>query len=269
MRNVLLVIVCLILSFCFMSCETEEPVYPRTKVLLPQVSKEYKECIIRYKNSYYDNRDLIHMRMRIVNVYGGGIKSYLSEKPLYKAPVEANLNKSFVEAGIQFHVVTEENEYTGESISDFALNASKYEKYGVITLLIYHTEHRVFNGIAIGAPGNVIAVHASKVGAETLVHEMGHALGLLHTFEADSSDGYNSRTGDAICDTPSYDVMRLRVNFECKHVGEPMFSEEELSVIIPNYQSYTGKCRDSFTPVQILAMRWYITNAPILTSTVY
>jgi hypothetical protein len=211
----------------------------------------------------------VNIRIRIINIHDAGISSLVSTKASYTKTVEDSLNANFYEAGFKFYVASEEHKYTGETISSFALNGNKYNKLGVITILVYHTEQRLYNGIAMGAPSTLIGVHASRMGSKTLPHEMGHALGLFHTFEPDSSDGSGATLGDGICDTPAYNLMDLSINDDCEHDGGTMYTEEELEIIIPNYLSYTGECRENLTPVQILVTRWYITNAPILTACVY
>ena len=125
-----------------------------------------------------------------------------------------------------------------------------------------------WNGVASGIPGTVLGVINTKISTSTLPHEMGHLLGLKHVFEKDDTDGYNSMTGDNICDTGSFNLMDNRT-IDCGYVGKARYTEEDLKVLIPNYLNYNAEfidCRDTFTHVQNLAIRWNIENFPQLYS---
>jgi hypothetical protein len=55
-------------------------------------------------------------------------------------------------------------------------------------------------------------------------------------------------------------------------VGAAKYSEKDLEIIIPNYLNYNSEsvdCRDRFTPVQTLSIRWHIENFPTLSSALY
>jgi hypothetical protein len=95
----------------------------------------------------------------------------------------------------------------------------------------------------VGTTGNI---KLGNIGATT-AHEMGHALGLYHTFYNTFSCGGSESSctnGDYIPDTPS-----TTTNFSCT------FSECE-GALTQNYMDYTSQdCRTAFTQNQIERMR--------------
>ena len=80
-----------------------------------------------------------------------------------------------------------------------------------------------------------------------LTHEVGHYLGLFHTFQ-DGCDGEScSSSGDRICDTPS----QASPNFECS-------SADTCGTVdaVENFMNYSWQvCMREFTPDQIRRMR--------------
>jgi hypothetical protein len=80
-----------------------------------------------------------------------------------------------------------------------------------------------------------------------LTHEVGHYLGLFHTFY-DGCDGSDcSQSGDRICDTPS----QLMPSFEC-FSGNSCDGPDAFS----NFMNYSWQvCMSEFTPEQIRRMR--------------
>lgn len=102
-----------------------------------------------------------------------------------------------------------------------------------------------YGGIALGGiPGTFFLVATGRIGsANTIGHEMGHSLGLLHTFETafgfENINGSNAATtGDRITDTPADPYC---------YSGLPCYSTGTNGCV------YTGTCPDpggatNFTP---------------------
>ncbi len=115
-------------------------------------------------------------------------------------------------------------------------------------------------GIALGGiPGTFFLVSKNNIGSgSTISHEMGHCLGLLHTFENgngfENIDGSNATTaGDRLMDTPADPYG---------YNGSPCFA------FGPNQCTYTGSCTDpngasNFTPPysNLMAYWWNGKNA--------
>lgn len=84
----------------------------------------------------------------------------------------------------------------------------------------------------------------------TLPHEVGHYLGLYHTW------GYDSTHNDGIDDTPQH----LSSNVFCDEFSD-IYPDDELSDPIHNIMNYTDDgCRNHFTMGQALMMRSVIRN---------
>ncbi len=124
-----------------------------------------------------------------------------------------------------------------------------------------------------GIPGKTIIVHREGLtyGGTTLAHELGHCLGLYHTFETafclENPNGSNSTTcGDLIDDTPA-DIdwyaqnidANTKVNSSCNYIGGNGYSPSTNNVM-----SYYENCRTLFTPKQGDKMRLTIANSSIL-----
>jgi len=110
-----------------------------------------------------------------------------------------------------------------------------------------------------------VLIRADRIGYDlsnrTLTHEIGHYLGLYHTFEGGCSSDCASG-GDKVCDTPPVATM----NFGCDlsvnscHVEVP----DQLDMI-ENYMDYTD-CTHMFTNGQKNKMLYYL---PMYRSTLY
>ncbi len=110
-----------------------------------------------------------------------------------------------------------------------------------------------------------IAIKHSSFGtSKTMIHEGGHYLGLLHTFEGDGNNDCApttdcANTGDRVCDTDPHDVEASCFNPNQTNVctGQTYGSE------IFNFMSYSGRCVDIFSAGQSNRM-----NSAIETSSV-
>jgi hypothetical protein len=94
-----------------------------------------------------------------------------------------------------------------------------------------------------------------------VTHEMGHELGLYHTFEGDDAnfDGIPDRCppnadctvdGDGVCDTWPHERSRS----DCPYVTYGNCSPD--NSVVKNYMDYSAEdCQDRFTPGQVAKMR--------------
>lgn len=113
--------------------------------------------------------------------------------------------------------------------------------------------------------------------SEVVVHEVGHCLGLSHTFtgtftffgECLETGGLCPNgepdcycCGDYVCDTP-VSPQNITVSTDCSQSVSPAGLPLE---VFRNYMSYAdpGPCRDRFTPGQVKRMWAYLALAPVL-----
>lgn len=96
--------------------------------------------------------------------------------------------------------------------------------------------------------GIVIRADVIGYGYRTLTHEVGHYLGLMHTFESGcpSSGADCNKTGDRVCDTPPESTE----HFNCDYTQNSCTTETpDQFDMIENHMSYTS-CRVMFTAGQ-------------------
>lgn len=114
--------------------------------------------------------------------------------------------------------------------------------------------------------GTIIAANSVKAGNEVLAHELGHGLGLYHTFQGDDNgcpaNDNCSTQGDRVCDTPPHQTA------DC--VLSPCASGD-LTNSIWNIMSYCSLSRVLFTEGQKTRSRnaaFTTTRLALLSSTV-
>ena len=253
-----------------LSCSSKkDPIMETLTYKAPVVDSLYLACGIvqKYKNKISEKNLGVYVGIKIV--YQDGILGPISSDQA-NSTIISNLNTSFNKTGISFILLGSELSYFQSNIGNFVKEFPKYELKEYVTIVVYPSNDEVgINGIAAGVPSTVVGIVADRIGKPTLPHEMGHALGLKHIFEPDYTDGKNIHTGDGICDTPSYNIMN-QSSLNCTYIGAPYYTEEDLKIIIPNYENYSYEkedCRKEFTPGQILVMKWHLQNFPALFNT--
>ena len=105
---------------------------------------------------------------------------------------------------------------------------------------------------------------ATPGGTGVLAHEMGHYLGLYHTFEGGCTNDDCLADGDRVCDTPP-DQSTLWVSCDavvntCNTDAQSGFSSDQPDMIL-NFMDYTDfDCFNDFTAGQSDRMHWHIDN---------
>lgn len=245
------------------TCSTKRPI--TLEVSKQPINSLAADCgaNIRYKNNLTDGNYILPFALNVV-VFKDLMDLNLST---YDVEILDNLNTAFKKEGFIFKVEKSTSVRGYRSLNNFLEEYQEFEEVGYITVLVYTNETEAeFNGIASGIPGTTIGVNLSRLSTSTLPHEMGHALGLRHIFAPDETDGLNNIYGDQVCDTPQHNIMHNQTH-NCKYHGPVKFTEEQLQVIIPNYLNYNHDnvdCRDRFTAVQSIRMRWMVANYPTL-----
>ena len=263
----------IIISFLFISISalicTKPQIREREVADLPPIdSVSYAQCFIKYKSSLYDENSWLVFKLNVVYIKPLSLSSVIESTRTQDSVIVDNLNKAFFKQAISFELRHSSTSYKGYSINDFVNHYKDFEKNNYITILIYPSEEARYSGIAAGIPHTIFGIIDNKIATSTLPHEFGHIIGLNHLFDKDDTDGKNVHSGDKICDTPAFNLMDNKT-IDCGYAGLSKYSEEDLEIIIPNYLNYNSEpidCRDQFTPIQGLSMRWHIENYPALYS---
>lgn len=102
-------------------------------------------------------------------------------------------------------------------------------------------------------------IGTSSADGRTLTHEMGHALGLRHTFQDGCQAGNCDNTGDRCCDTPQASQATYACNWNQNTCGLSANSDYATDVEdqIENYMSYDA-CQDMFSLDQKDRMRYFL-----------
>jgi hypothetical protein len=166
--------------------------------------------------------------------------------------------------GIQFQlcgpmqVVVDYDLFSG---NNFGLAALDYYEPGYLNLFFVFELSPGLGGVAFGPMAFV-----SRFGPRnTLAHEIGHCLGLIHTHdyltEPELVDGSNCTTGgDMLCDTPADPNLSLPglMELPCSYVGTVTDANGDLyQPLLNNVMSYSRCLVDSFTPQQGALMRFH------------
>ncbi len=132
-------------------------------------------------------------------------------------------------------------------------------------------------GSAVLIAGSYFDTSPSIIDTPFLSHEIGHILGLWHTFHGtypgesnsttcpelpDNSNGNGDNCGDYISDTPADPNMKFEVDPNTCQWNFPFGGYMPST---SNYMAYTPpNCMDNFTPIQAQTMKFALENLPHL-----
>jgi Pregnancy-associated plasma protein-A len=183
-------------------------------------------------------------------------------------PIIEHLNTQFKAANIQFYLDAPiENVYSSVSVDMLYGNRKletdffeKHYKTEAINIYIVKNAQDVlgFTHYPDTEIQRIFVADKDLMGA-SLIHEMGHFMGLLHTFEGVSSANHSGcdYEGDKICDTPKDDTKISFIENECQIYGTYKDEKgEDLQPDLNNYMSYYGTCRTTFSTQQLKRMNF-------------
>lgn len=241
----------------------------------PDSSKRFNvsDCGVEYVSPYlednliFDSDMKLTLAIRFINVLNTRDSSLNVNVKELSSYIE-NLNKAFIDANVQFKLTEIDTIYQEfNSIRDFKQDILRYKrnnlhKLPAIDIFIYPIDLDYYPGIALAIKSDGAAIQSLYISSNTLVHELGHCLGLSHTHQGDGN-GYTK--GDFICDTPNLYISDL-IDGNCNYSHKPSgVTDEEMRIIIHNYMSYVNKrCRKEFTKDQIDKMRFNLAKEPML-----
>lgn len=177
------------------------------------------------------------------------------------------LNDAYASSDIQFYIagidtISNSNYYTFTTyqVGDQIMQA--YNRANVCNVYICENPRNVcgyafFPGSGVKGGGIFVKKSCYGTATTTLAHEMGHYLGLLHTFEGwdynqEFVNGSNcSNAGDYLCDTPA-DFLDFR--WSCPYTGNQTDNNGDLYRTVIDqtlYMSYSlDGCQNRFSPMQ-------------------
>lgn len=266
MKKLIVIFLLLIVNSC--SIEPKETIL-KNKIVLPELAPDIHQCMKpRWSNSLFDSEVEIPFNITVHHITGEVLDILLLDTEKTDSVLVETLNKYFKKVGFKFSI-KESKIYSDKLlIKEFTKHSEQFKDRNTINIIIYHYRegNENLNGLVEAAPSISMGINLNVIAINTVAHEMGHIFGLPHIFEKDDTDGKNVMWGDQICDTPAFSLMDIRYITDCAWKGKPKYSNEELDVIIPNLLNYNNEreCRDMFTGGQIMVMRWYVENTPVL-----
>lgn len=183
-------------------------------------------------------------------------------------------NICFILAGYEVTRHSDLNDMNIDEADDMA-DLQGYILNGCMNIFVHtalYDNDGTLNGNAYDIPNHFLSLVASAVNSttnlSTMAHEMGHCLGLLHTFE----DAYGAESvarsgscrdceddGDLLCDTRA-DLNTDNISTSCEYTGSLL---DECGVLYlceeTNIMTYGRRaCRDNFTSGQGARARTYV-----------
>ncbi|MBL0127849.1 MAG: hypothetical protein IPP83_10430 [Flavobacteriales bacterium] len=236
-----------------------------------QSTSSVSPAILKAAQSYTGNRGATrYVKLKVIIASQVGPGGDASTPSIVQRDIDG-MNALFAEnnTGIQFElcgpvqVVDNYNLYALWNL-DPAILIPYYEP-GYITLVYAAL---LPNGLAGFNMGDIVYLHGGG-NIQVAAHEVGHALGLMHTHDsvlgAELVDGSNCTTaGDFICDTPADPNLSLpgMIQFAgCTYIGTVLDANgDAYQPITNNIMSYAPCDLSTFTQGQAQAMQYVLDN---------
>lgn len=221
--------------------------------------------------SIFETNNTLLIRTRIVNIRNNNKELTLVDSLRAQGAIDS-LNRFFNKTKLRFsldHVknIKDQDVYynikTREDVKDLD---QKYKRSGYFTIYtLGNLTTPSWNGAARDIPSTAVAIKRMFLDKTTLSHEVGHALGLFHTFKSDTSSlGNTPFSGDKVCDTPLNWGLMGAVDDNCEFISGkvPVLSQEAFEILKKNLMSYSSfDCREVFTKGQIDRMYFMVENS--------
>ncbi|MCU0389716.1 MAG: zinc-dependent metalloprotease [Thermoflexibacter sp.] len=174
--------------------------------------------------------------------------------------VDMSGNATYVAGGIQRSSMSGVTELTVKDLSRWS-NKDYYNIWVVNridgkdgTMGTFTAGYAYFPGASANVDGTIILATQMTNTSGTLAHELGHALGLFHTFEEDNSgcpaNGNCNTDGDKVCDTEPHQ----NPNLTCAMGNNPCTGAAWTNVVLRNIMNYSTCGDDIFTAGQSTRM---------------
>lgn len=230
-------------------------------------SQAFVHCDSEYPVSglYFDSNHDLRFNVRFVKVVTDPDSAEFTDKEYEDIAAGIALANEIFDVGkISFQVIgytTYVDSYYSGTMRDFHIIARSNNVPKTINVYVFptHSSSAIY-GLAGGVPSLYIGVLSNFVKTSVLAHELGHALGLHHVHNFDSSfDGYNIQTGDLVCDTPKSQPISGEVDGDCEYTGSQDLTNAEVELLVCNIMSYSHlECRACITPGQTNRIRFIV-----------
>jgi Pregnancy-associated plasma protein-A len=174
---------------------------------------------------------------------------------------------------------------TSMPATDESAEVLPFNVAGFLNIFIHNTMPGLF-GIAFAIPASILSMRSDAMASTNMIsilsHEMGHCLGLYHTFEpwtnsagvatnrenVDRNGACKNCTtgGDVLCDTPADRNDGYNPN-NCTYTGTTLDAcSTAYTPLLNNIMSYYNFCSNTFTAEQGARMRGFLLTNPTLNS---
>lgn len=169
----------------------------------------------------------------------------------------AKLNAAYLPSGLQFYTheirfIDRDDWHQGWDSSVDWLTLNDYTVSNALN--VFHLNSVSGNGRA-NFPyrqRDYVFVRASRLQYTTLIHEIGHYFGLLHTYSSSRQGPDCVTSGDLICDTPFDPGGSRNFNSQCDWIGDDSLLPDGIHPDGRNYLSdASSPCRTHFSEQQL------------------
>jgi len=207
----------------------------------------------------FEESDVYQMFVHLNNAFMGYFSDDMENTNISFCLANQEVNNQSI--GIQFHNLSDYEWFEGwqnQSMLDITFTnvIPTFAVENVLNIYVASWNSPAYSGFSQLPPSDMgVFVQSFYFSTEsmTLIHEVGHYLGLLHTFQGYDYGDCESplyeenclTEGDFICDTPPT-PMNFGCGYFCDNLDPP--------ADIENFMDYSGTCRISFTIKQAARM---------------